>query len=119
LDTSQHPETSPLIEMKVTGGTKAEYKQVHLAGRWASLTGPDVRFVRFVYGPGYVTAHILSLCVVTLCDSPLTTTWSPTASRDLDEDDAMLLECATLHNTAGSHESNIEDIAVSDGGSDA
>ena len=38
-----------------------------------------------------------------------------TASRDPDGDDAMLLECATLHNLAGSHESDIEDIEVSDG----
>ena len=51
--------------------------------------------------------------------APATAATAPTASRDLDEDDAMLLECATLYNTAGSHESDIEDIEVSDGGSDA
>ena len=36
-------------------------------------------------------------------------------SRDLDEDDAMLLECATHHNMDGSRESDIDDIDVSEG----
>ena len=41
------------------------------------------------------------------------------ASRTVDlgedgGDDAMLLECATQHNMDGSHESDIDDIDVSD-----
>ena len=51
--------------------------------------------------------------------APATAATAPTASRDPDGDDAMLLECATLHNLAGSHESDIEDIEVSDGEPDA
>ena len=33
----------------------------------ASTTPPELRFVRFVYGPAYVTANVGP---VTLCDSP-------------------------------------------------
>ena len=50
--------------------------------------------------------------------APATAATAPTASRDLDEDDAML-GVATLHNLAGSYESDIEDIEVSDGEPDA